>query len=203
MAAEMESVEPGGDPDDAALIERSLSEPEAFTAIYDRHSREIFRYAARRLGHGVAEEVMGDTFLAAFGRRRSFDRTRSEALPWLYGIASNLIGRHRRQEARAYRALARTGVDPFAESDTDRVEAQMVARGAERELVAGLARLAARDRDVVLLVAWAELSYEQVADALGLPVGTVRSRLNRARRKLREALGGADPRIVAEEPNHG
>lgn len=189
--------------DDAAVIQRSLSDPEAFTTVFDRHAPVIHRYVARRIGAHAADDVVGETFLAAFRRRERYDRSRSNALPWLYGIASNLIGKHRRDEVRAYRALARSGVDPVVESGTERVEARVVAQDLERELAGGLAVLQQRDRDVLLLVAWSELSYDEVADALGIPIGTVRSRLSRARRKLREVLGGTDPRTIAEEPSHG
>lgn len=146
--------------------------------------------------------MVGDTFLAAFRQRTRYDLTRIDARPWLYGIASNLIGRHRRDEVRAYRALARSGRDPVTDSCED-VEARVVAEAAEPQLAAGLTRLPRRDRDVVLLIAWADLSYDQVAEALDIPLGTVRSRLNRARRKLREALDGIDPRTIVEEPPNG
>jgi RNA polymerase sigma-70 factor (ECF subfamily) len=90
-------------------------------------------------------------------------------------------------------AFARTGADPVADSYGDRIDSRVSASAAGPHLAAALAALAARDRDVLLLIAWADLSYDQVASALEIPVGTVRSRLNRARRKVREALGGQDP----------
>ncbi len=188
-----------GELHDGQLIERSWNEPETFAAVFDRHALQIQRYATRRLGESLAEDVTGETFLAAFQRRRRYDVTRSNALPWLYGIASNLIGKHRRSEIRMYRALARTGVDPLIESYSDRIDEQVSAKAAARPLGAALAALSKRDRHVVLLFAWASLSYDEIAVALGIPVGTVRSRLNRARRKLREALGGTDPRHDVKE----
>lgn len=203
MTESEEQGNPSQDKYDAAVIEQSWQHPEAFTEIFDRHAPRIHRYAARRLGPGEAADVVGDTFLAAFDRRRHFDVSQRDAGPWLYGIASKVVGRYRRQEVRGYRALARTGVDPVVDSPAERVEDRLAAEGASQELAAGLARLRAGDRDVILLIAWADLSYDQVAHALQIPVGTVRSRLNRARRKLREALGGADPRATAEETSHG
>jgi RNA polymerase sigma factor (sigma-70 family) len=188
---------------DAALIEQSWREPGRFAALFDRYAAELHRYAGRRLGAAVADDVVAETFLAAFRQRQRYDLARLDARPWLYGIATNLIGRHRRTEARLYRALARTGVDPVTADHADRVVARVTAEGARRQLAAALARLPRRDRDVLLLVAWAELSYEEVAAALGIPVGTVRSRLNRARRQVREALGGADPTSKLEEPGDG
>jgi RNA polymerase sigma factor (sigma-70 family) len=183
--------------DDAALIEQSWHEPEAFAELYDRHVRQIHRYVTRRLGDGAADDVVGETFLAAFRRRRRYDLGRADARPWLYGIAANLIGKHRRAEIRMLRALARTGADPVAESYADGADARVSAAAAKRDLAAGLASLAAGDREVLLLIAWADLTYDEVAVALGIPVGTVRSRLHRARRKVRDAFGGLDPTMIS------
>lgn len=185
--------------DDAALIEHSWHEPETFAGLYDRHAAPIHRYVARRLGGGAADDAVAEIFLAAFRRRHRYDLSRSDARPWLYGIAANVIGKHRRAEVRMWRALARTGAGPAAESHADRVDDRVSAAAAQRALAAALAGMAAGDRDVLLLIAWADLSYAEVAVALGIPVGTVRSRLNRARRHAREALGGQDPTSMREE----
>jgi DNA-directed RNA polymerase specialized sigma24 family protein len=100
-------------PDDAAIIEWSASDPEAFAILYDRHAAVLHRYVARRLGVGVADDIVADTFLSAFRQRARFDpRASSDARPWLYGIAANLIGKHTRSEVRMLRAYARTGADP-------------------------------------------------------------------------------------------
>lgn len=187
------------DLDDAALIERSWRDAEVFAGIYDRHAGHIHRYIARRLGPEPADDLVAETFLAAFRRRRSYDPDRSDARPWLYGIAANLIGKHRRAEVRMLRALARTGVDPVSEGHAELAESRVAAHSVRRELAAALARLSAGDRDVLLLIAWADLSYEETAAALRIPVGTVRSRLNRARRKVRAELGGQDPTSLREE----
>ncbi|GAB3669430.1 RNA polymerase sigma factor [Actinocorallia lasiicapitis] len=191
------TASPGSD--DASLIEQSRHEPEAFAGLYDRHSALIHRYVARRLGDQAADDVVAETFLAAFRQRSRYDLTRPDARPWLYGIAANLIGKHRRSEVRMLRALARTGADPVLDSHADRSDAKVSAAAASRPLAAALAGLTAGERDVLLLVAWADLTYEQVAEALGVPVGTVRSRLSRARKKVREALGGIDPTVFHEE----
>ncbi|MGW3136054.1 RNA polymerase sigma factor [Streptomyces sp. NPDC001139] len=184
--------------DDAEVVAQSLEQPELFARLYDRYAPDIHRYAARRLGDGAADDITSDTFLIAFRIRSRYDRTRTNARPWLYGIAGNLIGKQRRAEVRALKALARTGHDPVSESwgaswveDTD---SRIAAQG---PLAGALAALSAGDRHVLLLVAWAELTYQEVAEALGIPVGTVRSRLNRARRKVRTALG-ADPAFVSD-----
>jgi len=185
--------------DDAALIERSWHEPEAFAALYDRHAAPIHRFAGRRLGDQLADDVVGETFLAAFRRRKRYDLRRADARPWLYGIAANVIGKHRRAEVRMLRAFARTGADPVAAGHADLVDSRVCAAAVQRDLAAALAALTAGDRDVLLLIAWADLSYEETAAALGIPVGTVRSRLHRARRKVREALGGQDPTSSNQE----
>jgi RNA polymerase sigma-70 factor (ECF subfamily) len=187
------------DADDAAVIQLSRYEPEHFTVLFRRHAPHIQRYVARRLGQDAAEDIVAETFLLAFRQRDSYDSGRADARPWLYGIATNLIGRHRRAEIRLYRALARTGADPVMEAFTDRVDDRVSAAAAGRRLAAVLARLPEELRDTLLLVAWGELSYEQAAAALGVPAGTVRSRVSRARSKLRRALGDTNPAAYDKE----
>ena len=201
----MPVAEPDGRPDDAALIERSLRDAEAFAGLYDRHAAPLHRYVARRLGDGAADDIVAETFLDAFRRRHKYDPARRDARPWLYGIAANLIGKHSRAEVRMLRAYSRTGADPVqaghATSDeTARADSRLSARAAHRDLAAALGALRAGDREVLLLVAWADLSYPEVAAALRIPVGTVRSRLHRARTQVRDALGGYDPTSLHEEP---
>jgi RNA polymerase sigma factor (sigma-70 family) len=185
--------------DDAAVIQLSRHEPEHFTELFRRHAPHIQRYVVHRLGPDAADDIVAETFLLAFRQRNSYDQTRADARPWLYGIATNLIGRHRRAEIRLYRALARTGADPVMESFTDRVDDRVSASTASRRVADALARLPKEHRDTLLLVAWADLSYEEVATALGVPVGTVRSRISRARSKLRRTLGGTNPAAFDEE----
>jgi RNA polymerase sigma factor (sigma-70 family) len=184
---------------DAAFIQLSRHEPEYFTVLFRRHAPYIQRYVVRRLGRDAADDIVAETFLLAFRQRGSYDLTRADARPWLYGIATNLIGRHRRAETGLYRALARTGADPVTESFTDRVDDRVSASAASRRLAAGLARLPTELRDTLLLVAWGDLSYEEAATALGVPIGTVRSRVSRARSKLRRALGDTNPAAFREE----
>jgi RNA polymerase sigma-70 factor (ECF subfamily) len=187
------------DVDDATVIGLSRHEPEHFTVLFRRHAPHIQRYVVRRLGQDAADDIVAETFLLAFRQRDSYDQARADARPWLYGIATNLIGRHRRAEIRLYRALARTGADPVMEPFTDRVDDQVSAGTASRRLAAGLARLPEQLRDTLLLVAWSGLSYEEAATALGVPVGTVRSRMSRARSRLRRALGGMNPAASDQE----
>ncbi|GAA2733287.1 RNA polymerase sigma factor [Actinocorallia aurantiaca] len=161
--------------------------------MFDRYAKQVHQYVSRRLGTQLADDITGETFLIAFRRRESYDPARSLARPWLYGIATRLVARHRRSEERFLRALQRTGVDPLPEPMAETVVRQVAAGAQDRALAGALARLPRGERDVLLLVAWADLSYEETAQTLGVPLGTVRSRLHRARRRLREALGGADP----------
>jgi RNA polymerase sigma factor (sigma-70 family) len=184
------STAPAGvpvEPSDAAVIVASRDDPERFSAIFDRYFTEIHRYVASRLGDAPADDVAAETFLTAFALRHRYDAGRPRARAWLYGIATNHVRRHRRSETRAHRAIGRVA----AETDhADRVAAMVSAQGMQPRLAAGLAGLRAGDRDVLLLVAYGDLSYEEVAQALGIRAGTVGSRLNRARRNLREALEG-------------
>ncbi|GAB3151125.1 RNA polymerase sigma factor [Microbispora hainanensis] len=172
---------------DMTLIQRSLREPEIFAVLFDRHAPSLHRYAVRRLGPDNAEDVVSETFLAAFQNRHRYDVRHADARPWLYGIASNVIGKRRRNEITLYRAYVRSGVHP-ADASGGLVEDEVTTLAVNLPLAAALAALRPCDRHVLLLVAWADLTYEEVSRALGIPLGTVRSRLNRARRKIREAL---------------
>jgi RNA polymerase sigma factor (sigma-70 family) len=173
---------------DADLIAAARRAPEEFALVFDRHYERIFAYAARRLGRDRAEDVASETFLVAFSRIGVYDTGRPDAGPWLYGIASNLIARHGRAEATRYRALARMAPDEPVQWDDDAVAGRLDAATAKGVLAAALARIKPADREVLLLVAWAGLNQAEVAVALGVPAGTVRSRLHRARQEMRKAL---------------
>jgi RNA polymerase sigma factor (sigma-70 family) len=172
---------------DAELLARAATEPELFGVVFDRHFATIHRYLERRIGRDGADELSGEVFRLAFEQRARFRPVHESALPWLYGLATNLMlkrWRGERREARAVERLAssRNGSAPDGEDD------RIVAEAARARLLAALAELPEGDRDVVILIAWEELTYEEVATALDIPVGTVRSRLNRARARLRELL---------------
>lgn len=184
---------PAPDPDDAMLIERSRQQPEIFACLFRRHASHIHRYVTRRIGPQAAEDVLAETFLVAFSQRERYDLARRDARPWLYGIATNLVGRFRRTERRQLKALERTGTDPVVEAFADRSDARVAASATRRQLAAALRKLSSAQRDTLLLVAWGDLSYEEAASALGVPVGTIRSRISRARSALRAALGGVNP----------
>jgi len=178
---------------DADLIERSRREPDCFATIFDRHADEILRYAHARLGPDLAEDVTAETFLTAFRRRDSYDTDRADARPWLYGIAIRLIGKHRRAEGRYRRMLQVVPPDRLDEDLGDRSADRVTAQQLRPRLAEVLGGLRAQDRELLLLIAWAGLSYEEAAQALGLTTAAVRSRLNRIRIRTRRALGGDNP----------
>ncbi|NUW43969.1 RNA polymerase sigma factor [Nonomuraea rhodomycinica] len=172
-----------------ASLDGAVADPERFATVFDAHYEEIRRYIGRRLDLDVAEDLAAETFLVAFRRRHSFDASRGGVRPWLYGIATRLVGRHRRAEVRRYRALARSGPPQDDDGHDQRIVERVSAGVTVRGLSAALAGLSRGERDVVLLVAYGGLTYDEVAAALGVANGTVASRLSRARTKLRDSLG--------------
>lgn len=170
---------------DAELITGSLADPESFAAVFERHFADVHRYLSRRVGSHRADDLAAATFTTAFARRREFDCAHESARPWLFGIATRLLLGERRRERRMLERVARLA--ELHRSDS------LVARDKSRdpldaELAAALRRLDPGRRDALLLFVWAELSYEEIAVALGLPLGTVRSRIARARQELRDQL---------------
>ncbi|KAB2344127.1 RNA polymerase sigma factor [Actinomadura rudentiformis] len=188
---------------DSAVIHRSLADPERFAEIFDTYFDEIHRYAVSRVGLAAAEDVVSETFLAAFRKRARYDPERGAVRTWLYGIATNLVGKHRRAEGQTLRALGRQGVERPAEGHEDRVLGQVSAAQVRPELARAIGRLSDGERDVLLLMALAGLRHEEIAAALEIPYGTVGSRLYRARQKLREVLGGTDPMLDVKEDDRG
>ncbi|HXV05823.1 MAG TPA: RNA polymerase sigma factor [Solirubrobacterales bacterium] len=172
---------------DSEAIVRSIRHPASFAVVFDRHFDAIHAYLQRRAGPDLADELAAQTLAVAFDRRARYDPAHPDARPWLFGIATNLLARHRRQEIRQLRAFSKTGVDPVLDQ-LDGVEARLDASARRRELAETLARLAPEELDVLLLYAWADLSYAEMAQALEVPIGTVRSRLSRARGHVRELL---------------
>jgi len=184
---------------DAAVIVASRADPARFSVLYDRYTMQLYRFAYRRVGPDTAEDVVAETFLAAFRHRRRYDPRRPDARAWLFGILVRELAQHRRREAARYRALAKAPADSPVDGPADRVAAAVGARALRGVLATALAELADGDRDVLLLLAWGDLSYAEVAESIGIPVGTVRSRVHRARRQLRDALGGSDPTTETED----
>jgi RNA polymerase sigma factor (sigma-70 family) len=180
---------------DADLVTEFRRDPERFCTVYDRYYRDIYLYVAGRLDVQTADDLAAETFLTAFRGRDRFDPSRGGLRPWLFGIATNMVARHRRKEARHYRALAREVSMPSVEDHQNRVVTSVAAQRMQPQLARALGALNQGERDVILLVALAQLSHEEVAEALGISYGTVGSRLSRARGKLhnsidKEALDG-------------
>jgi RNA polymerase sigma factor (sigma-70 family) len=186
---------------DSDIIRRSRDSPSAFGELYDRHASIIYRYAARRAGDFVADDVTSETFLVAFERLGTFDHTRKDARPWLFGIATNLLRRHHRAEARMLKTLAKSASREATEDNADRISAHVDALATTGRIALILKNMPATDRETLLLYAWADLTYEGIANATDVPVGTVRSRLNRARKTLRDAL--SPEQLEETENDHG
>jgi RNA polymerase sigma factor (sigma-70 family) len=174
---------------DGDAIEGSLIDGARFALVFDRHFRAIHRFLQARVGSQLADDLASETFVIAFRRRASFDRARDDARPWLHGIAVNLLREHRRSEDRRLRAFTRLAHEgPGAVPDLEPCLDPTVA--------AALLELSLAERNLLLLYAWAELSYEELAEALALPIGTIRSRLNRVRSKLDRRLTGLNEALV-------
>lgn len=167
---------------DGELIAQSGTRGDAFHELFDRHFKVVHRYLARRVGRDRAEDLASQTFTVAFTRRASFRADASDARPWLLGIATNLLMNERRAERRSLEAVARI------QGQSSRPAPELSVDGLDQEVAASLAALDPDQRDVLLLFAWGELSYDEISSALGIPVGTVRSRMARARRQLRVRL---------------
>jgi RNA polymerase sigma-70 factor (ECF subfamily) len=188
-------------PVDARAVAESLDRPERFEAVFDAHHRAVWGYLARRAGRDVADDLAGEVFTIAFARRESFDGERGTVRPWLFGIAANLLRTRRRSSVRSERAVERlisgrgpelVGGDPALLAE-DRQDVAALARA--------LQRISDADREILLLFAWDELTYDEIATLLGIPIGTVRSRLARARQRLRELTGSIGQ--VTVESSHG
>lgn len=165
---------------DADAIQRSLEEPRVFEVVFDRHFATIHRYVRHCLDADAAEDVAAETFVRAFAARERYVASTPDARAWLFSIATNLVRDEVRRRGRATGLGQRLSLQRPSEKaasdlpDAELHDALMILREAERE--------------VLVLFAWAELSYEEIAQATGAPIGTVRSRLNRAREHLRELL---------------
>lgn len=199
----------GGDgATDAEVVALSRTDPEAFGLLFDRHGDAVFGFFARRVPRAEVPDLVAETFRVAFDGRHRFDGARVRARPWLYGVATNVLRHHLRSARREHAAHLRL-VAPVGASDAvDAVAAAVDAAAEWPAVAAALAALAPIDREALLLLAWEELSYADIAAAVGVPVGTVRSRVNRARRQLRELVDGTgqlpvDTKTTEEVLDHG
>lgn len=181
------------DPTDADVISASLEKPSLFGLIFTRHYPALYNFAARRIGRDEAADLVADTFVRALESRATYDPSYPSCLPWLYGIAQNVIRDRLRRVGRGkriYIALPAAATEEFGEETDDRVVASSVAT----DLAHALARLSKRDRSTLLLYALDGFSYSEIALVLDIPAGTVGSRLNRARQQILEAIPDLEQR---------
>lgn len=186
--------------DDGSAMRLSREDPGHFEVIFDRHYDVIYGYLARRAGREAAEAITSETFCVAFDQRWKYDVDRPDARPWLFAIAINLMKRHWRTEHRGLALIARLRTFTLSSTAPDPAE-ELSSRCVEGTLRSALADLPAIDREVVLLFAWGDLTYKEIAEVLQIPTGTVQSRLHRARVRLREQLSSAESRPVPYESN--
>jgi RNA polymerase sigma factor (sigma-70 family) len=175
---------------DAELIERSWLEPEVFGEVFERHFDAVFGYFARRVARTDASDLSSETFRLAFGARARFDIAHASARPWLFGFAVNVLRNDARGRRRENAAVHRLGAtDTTARDDRHgALDDAIDAAGRWPEVVAALGQLRDDEREALLLLAWEDLSYSEIATVMDVPVGTVRSRIHRARGRLRELM---------------
>ncbi len=182
---------------DADIIAASWRDPERFEEIFERHYRSIYRYLLVRVGVDDAGDLANEVFIRAFSRRRRFKLEHTNALPWLFGFAANVVREQRRGRGRRLRAHARlAGTLRPALGDHEADEATHRADAALRSpaLREAMAALSEAELTTLLLAALGDLSYREIAEATDVPIGTVRSRLARARQRARELLELDRPR---------
>ena len=186
-------------PTDAEIISASLRDPEAFGGIFDRHYDSVFRFVARRLGVSEAGDAAADVFDRAFRIRGRYDSSKPEALPWLYGIAYNIVGDRLRRKARRERVYL-SAAEADLPDHSDEADLRIVAQQIGDRLNQALARIARKDRETILLYALEGLTYSEISEVLGIPVGTVGSRISRARSQILELIPDLEQMISAEDP---
>jgi RNA polymerase sigma factor (sigma-70 family) len=173
--------------EDGALIDWSVrGRADAFVEVVRRHEIAVHGYLARRAGRQAADDLLGEVWVRAFAARVSFQTECADARPWLYGIARNVLRAHWRAAARADPPITEEQNDPW-----DDVVERLDSAAWARPLVGAVRALPPSERDVLLLVAWEQLTPAEAAVVLGVPQGTARSRLYRARATLRQALAKA------------
>jgi RNA polymerase sigma factor (sigma-70 family) len=179
----MTEAEPDGVP-----IVRSARRPDAFVEVVRRHEVAVHGYPARRAGHQAADDLLAEVWLRAFAARERYDTRYGDALPWLYGLARNVLREHwRTSSGEELAGLDGAVVDPW-----DAIDARLDSAGRAKAMASAVRALPAADREVLLLVAWEELTPAEAAEVLGVPQGTARSRLHRARAAMRRVLSEQD-----------
>lgn len=185
---------------DEELVIRSLSDPAAFSTIFTRHFSPVYAYLARRVGSDVADDLTAQVFVVAFERRQAFRPYHGSARPWLYRIATNLLANHRRAEQRLLQMAARLGDERTRAHEQPGADDDVLAVLDLQRAAAAIADLDSSQRDPLLLHTWAGLGYEEIAVTLDVPVGTVRSRLWRARQSVRARISGCPAKPTCRVP---
>ncbi|MFB4315049.1 RNA polymerase sigma factor [Actinomadura sp. 21ATH] len=177
-------------PADAELWGRARNGDErAFGELFDRHSRTVYNYCFRRTADwSAAEDLTSVVFMETWRRRAHVRLSADSLLPWLYGVATNVLHNHRRSLRRHRAALDRVRALPAAVNDAAAAAARLDAEHEMRAVLASIRKLARKDQEVLALCVWEGLGYAEAAAALGVPVGTVRSRLARARERLKQDM---------------
>jgi RNA polymerase sigma factor (sigma-70 family) len=185
---------------DADLISESLSKPESFGRLFDRHFTDLYTFVARRAHPAETDDVVGETFRQAFELRSRYDLERANAMPWLIGISLNIMRNEARRLFRQSAALARFAPTLLLDRTVRPVDEEVEAKYNEAMIACALERLPPLELEVLLLTTWEAMTYEEVSIALDIPVGTVRSRVHRARQHLHRILG---PDITSTFPMTG
>lgn len=179
---------------DADVIAASVNDPDRFGVIWRRHGEAIYRYALRRTGRTNARDIAAEAFLRAFEKRGRYRKLRENCLPWLYAIAYNVI-RERGRKANRHKESYLAASEPLDGWFEDGVEERVVAQSVGNELNEALAVLSDDDRETLLLFALERLTYSEIATTLGVPPGTVASRINRARRIITQHIPDLEYRV--------
>jgi|SRR5580693_5399386 RNA polymerase sigma factor (sigma-70 family) len=187
---------------DASLVRIAASgDTTAFSELLRRHGKAIHAYLARRGGRDAADDLLAEVWVRAYAARKHYDQQWEDARPWLYGIARNVLREHWRRAGTARADDEFTRRAAAAEDPWPDIDARLDAAAELSRLRQALARLAAADREVLLLVTWEGLTPAEAAVALSIPPGTARSRLHRARETMRQFLDGehADQKAASDQ----
>jgi RNA polymerase sigma-70 factor (ECF subfamily) len=193
-------VRPQPERSDGELLSEVSDDPSAFMEIFERHFTSVHRFIARQIGASAAEDATAEVFVRALRGAGSFTSDTGDARPWLLGIAANVV---RVELRRRYQCQPQPIEAADREATRSMDESGLEAVGHLAEVEKALETISIEDREPLLLYAWLDLSYEEIAMALGIPVGTVRSRIARARRCLRAQLGMEQLQAVSEGTHDG
>jgi RNA polymerase sigma factor (sigma-70 family) len=182
---------------DADVIAASLEDGELFAEVLVRHRSAVFGFITRQMPRDDAADLTSEVFAKAFSLRAAYDTSRSSALPWLLGIAHNVVGDHyRRREVRVRHQSSLLAIEEVEDDPYLDVVNRLAIEKQREHIVEALSRLEPRDRDVLILTALGDMTYAEVAETLNIPIGTVKSRLSRARSRMRLFLPGGIESLV-------